>query len=492
MTQHCKNLLCLAIVAVSLSWLLSCGGSSPPVQTASIVGDGTGAAPDTIVEGVITGFGSVIVSGIKFDVNQASFTVDGVSGRSQADLRVGMVARISGTVNSSAATGVAKQVVYESTLIGTVESRSSTGAQTVTLQLLGQTVQAGGSTVVSGADNLQSIPAGALVEVSGFRDAQGRINATWIDVKANAQRAPELFGVIEALTATTFRIGQLTVNYAGAQIDNAPSGGLRNGLVVRVNLQSVPQQNTATATRVQVRMPEYGPGIQFASVQGLVIGYTAGASQFKVDERVVRITAQTTYINGNAQTLANDMRIQVNGRVATDGAIEAQQVIFIPSQPNADARARVVSVDAPGNTLKLLSNAGITVQTDSTTLFTDVSGSTATGPFSLAAIKAGDTVQVVGEERPGAVLRALVLQRLSALPVDITVITGAAANIAAPRLSVLGVTVDTTNALLIDARGAQVNTGQFFAALTPGKVVQVQGPYINGVLQAQKVSINNP
>jgi hypothetical protein len=490
---------CLLIRVIQIIWIVglllsltSCG-SSNSTQIAGVGGDGTGAAPDTVVEGVITGFGSVIVGGIKFDVSQASITVDGVSGRSQADLRVGMVARVNGTVNTAAATGVAKQVAYESTLIGTVDSNSSNNPQAVTLQVLGQTVQADTTTILVGADGLQNIAPGTLVEVSGLRDGQGRVNATWIDVKANAQRAPELFGVIEALSATTFRIGPLTINYANAQVGNAPAGGLSNGLQVRVALQDVPQNNTATAAKVDVRASEFGPNVQFAKVQGVVREYTTGASQFKIDQRVVRISSQTRYFNGDAQTLANDVRLEANGSVAPDGAIEAQAIAFIPTLVNADAyNLRVSAVNAANNTINLFSVPGITVQIDSNTTLADFTGA-AQGSFGLSDFKVGDVVQVAGEERSSAVLRARLLQRLPAQPPQVpTTITGAASNITAPTLTVLGVVVQTgSNTQFTDARGVRQSADDFFAALASGMAVRVQGTVENNTLQAQQVRVMN-
>ena len=76
--------------AVLSAWLAvlmlgSCGGVGQ---------DGTGAAPDTQSTGVVSGFGSVIVNGIHFDVSGAQISIDGVPGAAQTDLRVGMVVTV--------------------------------------------------------------------------------------------------------------------------------------------------------------------------------------------------------------------------------------------------------------------------------------------------------------------------------------------------------------------------------------------------------------
>jgi hypothetical protein len=71
---------CLAIL------VMACGGGG---------GSGGGDSSSASSEGPISGFGSVIMNGVRWNTDSAKFDVDGLVG-SQDDLDVGMVVRIEG------------------------------------------------------------------------------------------------------------------------------------------------------------------------------------------------------------------------------------------------------------------------------------------------------------------------------------------------------------------------------------------------------------
>ena len=62
---------------IGLAWLLAaCGNDGAPSVSAS--GSGIGSSSGSAsASGTITGFGSVIVNGKRFDASSSSFTVDG-------------------------------------------------------------------------------------------------------------------------------------------------------------------------------------------------------------------------------------------------------------------------------------------------------------------------------------------------------------------------------------------------------------------------------
>ena len=105
----------LALVAAAAMIMAACGGSdsSSPPPDGSI-------QPGTMstVVGTISGFGSVIVNGVKFDDSSAAVTMDGaVATRDR--LRVGMVVQIRGRIRADG-TGTADSIRYEDC----VEARS--------------------------------------------------------------------------------------------------------------------------------------------------------------------------------------------------------------------------------------------------------------------------------------------------------------------------------------------------------------------------------
>lgn len=79
--------------------LAACGSEGVPSVSASGSGSGAGSGSAS-ASGTITGFGSVIVNGKRFDTSSSSFTVDGQSG-SQSDLKVGMTVTVNGSFNGT-------------------------------------------------------------------------------------------------------------------------------------------------------------------------------------------------------------------------------------------------------------------------------------------------------------------------------------------------------------------------------------------------------
>ena len=111
---------CLALLASALS---ACGGGG--INLAALPGTG---GTGIVAEGSISGFGSVILNGIKFDDTQASAAgavlVDGASVTS-AELRLGMVAAVRGERSLAApTTGTATSIEVWSVARGTVSDLS--------------------------------------------------------------------------------------------------------------------------------------------------------------------------------------------------------------------------------------------------------------------------------------------------------------------------------------------------------------------------------
>jgi Domain of unknown function (DUF5666) len=162
--QRLQNRLAASVVVLLVA---SCGGVGQ---------DGTGATPDTRTTGVVTGFGSVIVNGIRFDTANASISVDGTAGRSQDDLRVGMVVDVTGNVAADGSTGTATSVVFESVLRGNIDEAPLARS----FKVLGQTVRFDDATVTDAGLDSRELRAGDRLLVSGLRAPDGTLRATWM------------------------------------------------------------------------------------------------------------------------------------------------------------------------------------------------------------------------------------------------------------------------------------------------------------------------
>ena len=305
-------LLTRAVVALgaAVAVIVGCGGG---------VGvGGTGA----YASGPITGFGSVIVSGIEFDDNAASVEDEDGVASSRAALRLGMVTEVdSGPIGGSAAapTAVATRIRYGSELLGPVSAVDTTAASLVAF---GQNVQVTATTVfdASLANGLASVVVGSTVEVYGLFDAatNGYI-ATRIEPRSSALFF-KVRGPVQNLdtTAHTFTIGARTFSYASAA--QVPAG-LANGLIVRLRVAPTPAADPwtvlafADGTR---RLPD----LDRAELRGAITAFRS-STDFSVNGQPVNASV-AEFPDGTAG-LGLGTQVEVRGPVLA-GVLHATRV----------------------------------------------------------------------------------------------------------------------------------------------------------------------
>jgi hypothetical protein len=227
--------------AAGLVVLPSCGGggaggTAAGVSTSGVDTGGTGS----FSTGRISGFGSVIVNGVRFEDNAARVADDDDDAKvlGTQDLKLGMVVRVQGgTITAGSGdilpSSTATSITIESQIKGPVQSKASPD----TLVVFGQTVKVTTSTVFDGT-TFAAIAPGDVLEVHGFADSAGVVNATRIERESGATEF-KVRGFISGLNTTTrtFQIGSATFNYSFAT--RLPTTALANGLFVRVRTQTV-------------------------------------------------------------------------------------------------------------------------------------------------------------------------------------------------------------------------------------------------------------
>ena len=170
--------LILAAATAALMALSGCGGGGGDGSLAGIGGTGK------IASGTITGFGSIFVNGIEYNTDSASILIDDSSG-AESDLRVGMVVTVTGTVTDSA--GDAASVVYDNQVEGPVSGLAdlTAGATTRSFTVMGTDVVIDATGTIfddsSPGFAFDNIVNGDVVEVSGFVNGLGVLQATYIE-----------------------------------------------------------------------------------------------------------------------------------------------------------------------------------------------------------------------------------------------------------------------------------------------------------------------
>ena len=222
-----------ASIAAMVS-LVACGG-----------GGESGGTTDTntrTTSGPITSFGSIYVNGQEIETNSADIYIEDEAA-DESDLRVGMMVHVEHDGN-----GNAYRIHHDDDLEGIVMANNIAAGQTTgAMDIMGQTITVNEDTIFESYVAVITVAglvvAGNIVEVSGHSTGTGMITATRMEVKAanlndylsSHPEGIELEGVVANHSAadSTFDIGNMPINYAGATLDDLPNG-VDNGMYVEV------------------------------------------------------------------------------------------------------------------------------------------------------------------------------------------------------------------------------------------------------------------
>lgn len=325
---------------------------------------GTGQTVEnpTSSSGRVSGFGSVIVNGIRFDDSQALVIDDDGVLHPRSDLRLGMVVEVEGRLRGNSGLGTAQQIQFGHEIAGPVESVDGPGS---TLVVLGQTVLVDADTLFDGyAAGLADVLAGQLLAVHGFYDpSAGRYTATRIERRASLAQYT-LRGRIVGLQGPpvrNFSIGAALIDYGSV----ASPPPLADGLSVRVSLNTTPVSGRWVASSVHSSQRHF-PDDNEAEVEGYVSGYAGSASFLVAGLPVDASGPGVTVRRGTLADLADGQRVEVEG-VMRGGVLVASVVDFKRGgRQEFELHGPVESIDFGAQTLVL---RGVTIAWDGNTRF---------------------------------------------------------------------------------------------------------------------------
>lgn len=451
-------------LALFASWLLvSCG----PGGSTWLAGVGSGGTGGSVSSGPITGFGSIVVNGVKFDDTGARVTIDGVPDRAVSELKLGMVVDVRGVIRSDG-TGKADEISATLSAQGPV---ASVDASTATLRLLGQRVRADSHTVLDGFASIDAIAPGDVIAVSGLKDvATGEFAATRIERRPSlpASATPiAVQGSIAGLTGTTFRIDELTVSYSGAQLLDLPAGGLTNGLAVAVTAAQPPTGGLLVAASVR--------NLAVAAPEGTKVEYTgyisnfASPARFQVGTLTVN-AANAAFVGGSAANLSNGAKVEIEG-TSSAGVVNAVRIELLSIVPPP-------TTVIEGTVTDFISVANFQVRGQRV----DATNAHFTGG-SAAALANGRSVRLTGMIS-GSVYAAVSVEFTDTMPPE------------AERLAVDGLVSDFVSPASFKVNGRAVTTisstvfsGGSVGDLANGRHVAAEGVVMGGVLNAATLTI---
>lgn len=474
--KYTKYIFWLVLAGV----LTACGGSGSNTDA-----DGTLTAGNREVStGTITGFGSVYVNGTRYDTSSASVKSDDSILNDVTELKIGMKA----SVTSDSTNQKASDVKYEEDVKGPADAEI-TDFKAAAFSVMGQMVTADDATII---DNSLSLPvnAGDILEISGIRQADDSILATYIEGKNPANVSK--YKVIGTARATNtgdkkFMIGDLQIDYSGANVGDLSNGNPTDGQLLEVKDEKVAYvagSKMLMATKVEPFDTFTGNGddstqVQNVEIETAVIGITTPGEQFQIPNFTVNIDpATTTFRYGTADEIGVGTVLQVKAVKNDSGELDASRITFKRNSTRMQASVDVGGVNKDDNQLTV---AGVTVQLNAGTEMKDSGDKLPT--FTIDEISDNDYLKIRGFTSVNDTFIATRLERDKAD--DRVEIRGIVSNIVVgtdstpSSLDILGITITAGSATKFND-GASTSEA-FFAALTDGlSIVKVRwDPFVD-------------
>ena len=455
------------------------GGVAAPLPTSPQPVGGITRTGVAFAVGPVTAFGSVVVNGITYDTSAAKITVDGQQA-TQADLAVGDMVLVKGTIDDDNTNAVAESVESDDIVEGPV---SSINTGTEIMVVLGQTVKFGDAIFDDDCPAiLNDLLTVVAVEVHGQVMDGGTIDATRIECK-NVLGEMEVTGIVSALGSTTFMINGLVVNFTSfpAAIDNFPTPGIISGgdpVEVKGN-DFVDGTDDLIATRVEFKGDRFDDNDgDHAEIEGFINEFESSDLEFKVGiTRVITIPG-TTFEGGTAADLGDNLKVEVEGEFV-DSVLNVTHV-EIKRATTVRLTAQVDTTN--GSSFVML---GVTVNTEQgKTRFEDKTGLEGDN-FDVSDINTDDYVEVRGQGFPAddgttiIEVFALIVERDD---FDTEVIiqgfieTGGITR--STTITVLGVTIEIDDATTVfrnDDESEIEDPDEFWDRISAGSLIKAKG-----------------
>ena len=484
--QH--SLLVLAIAGA----LSACGGSSdsstPDNNTGgdNTGGDNTGSTTTVVTEGVITGFGSVYVNGQRYGSDNASIAVGNSPAADEAQLRVGMVVTVAASASDNGEDPEAEQITYEESLQGPVAFIDREAEQ---IEVLGQTVIYDDLTEFEETD-LDTLTVGDFVEISGYVNENGEFYATLVELEEDETEI-KLKGNVANLDtdATTFTLGDLTINYSSAQFEDMSVEDLADGLFVKVEGETFDSETmTLTADEVENKeQSDIDEDTDEVTIAGIVKNYDEEAGTFSVNQYDFVVSDSTEFEDGTADTLANGIMVKVEAAVDGEQLI-AEEVEFKARDARSKVEGQVTDIDTEAMTF-VLNDTTFTVTSE--TQYDDESDLDERR-FTFDSIEVNDWLKVVSRQDEEGNAIALKVKRIEEDEREGEVKGRVSA------VSTEGMTVANANVTFDENTEFEDDDGTIsledFIALVDSRnavIVEVEGQYVDSSLVATEVEVES-
>jgi len=355
--------LTYALILGCLALLASCGDKN---YSASGGIGGTGI----ISTGEVTEFGSVWVNGVRFDTRKSDIYIgDTFVGTGDPTvlehLYLGKIVRVNGRLDTDGS-GRAEKVSYLPLLFGPIEESDPIDDYTRQLTVLGQHVIIDQRTWLKDAD-IDALDLGHLVEVSGYFNDAGDIQATFIQ-RVSMDAPPETVFILTGPVSNSdplahaFYINPQRVDVS--DLDAAATAVIENDQVVTV----AGRLDAGSGDFIVLTIAAYrllgDIDTKYIEIEGII---QAGLldNQFTMGGYLFQVTENTELINGTPDDLLPGAKVEVEGDYSAP-AVAASKIKF---KQLFKTESKVATINGAEQTLTLIGMAGLTVQANPQTRY---------------------------------------------------------------------------------------------------------------------------
>ena len=345
-----------------------------------VAGGGIGGT-GIISSGVVTGLGSVVVNGSKFDTSNAAVIINGeqigVGDEFVLDnLDIGRVVTVEGTGILDDINAMAVRIIYQDNVRGPIESIQDIDGNTKELVVLGQTVIVNVITKLKNT-NFNDLALGDVIAISGYVDDNGDIRATFLENIVTS--IFEVTGVVVNLDTNlkAFMINGLTIDYS-AIAAILPQGIPVEGLFVEVEGE-LAVGGELLASNIEIADELGGEDGDEVEIMGFVTEIISENDiiKFKIGNQEVQVDSDpqvVIYVDGNPSDIAPGQKLEAEGSLE-DGILVADEIEFWEVD-QIEVEGVVTEVDLSGNPIEFTINnqdGDQMVEADTnTTIFEDV------------------------------------------------------------------------------------------------------------------------
>jgi hypothetical protein len=452
--------------------LAACGGGGGGGIDGTGGGGGGGTNATGVAYGTVTGYGSVIINGVRYEDDGVTITRtddstvrgDGAGAATREALPIGSVVR----VDFNSATNVLGFKVDDS-ISGRVESVVSG----VGVVVMGQTVRIDDTTSQYEDNVLRTggvtLAAGDFIRAQGTVVSGGTLQASFVSKPSASGTLLEVKGVISNHNgSSSFSVGNLAVTYSAGTITSDMPAGSWNGQVVEVKGSSCTNAGNVCGTLVATKVePEGGLSSSSsraqAEVEGIVISGTSAS--FRIGNLTVSTTSSTRWEGGTQADFAVGVKLEAEGSLA-NGVLTATKVSL------RDGSRLEGNVTAPAFsngvlTFKLTGLPNVTIRANASTELDNLL---------LNGMVTGQHVRLRG--RVASDGTTVVATELEARSADTRLeLRGMVTNASGTTITILGTAVDVNGLSFTDSRGATdvpMTQTAFLAAAQVGATVKLR------------------